>query len=415
MHRLRWSVGILVAFVLETAAWAQFGPALVETAAVMEKKNMTGGHTFVGTVMPLKRSVVGSAVNGRVVELAVNEGDRVSKGQPLARLLTRALEIQIAAARAERDLRLHELAELKNGSRPEEVREAKAQREVAQAVLDHARAKLKRTQILIERNASTGDELDDAVRANLAADNNHSASVARFEMVMQGPRKEKIDQAAARLAVAEEEVNRLLDQLEKHTMIAPFDGYVVKEHTEVGQWITSGEVVAEVVQVDQLEIEVLVLESYVPRLRVGAVARIEVPAIPDEAFEGHVAAIVPQAEVRSRSFPVKVRMSNRLTEDGQPLIKPGMLARVALPVVPRDSLLLVPKDSLVLGGPDPVVYVAEVDPIDATKRRARAVPVKTGVADGSLVEVVGPLKPGDRVVVEGNERLMNGQELRSKP
>ena len=415
MHTLRWSVGFLVLWVVETAACAQFGPAVVETAVVQEKKNMTGGHTFIGTVMPLKRSIVGSAVNGRVVELAVNEGDRVSKGQPLARMLTRSLEIQIAAARAERDLRAHELAELKNGSRPEEVREAKAQREVAQAVLDHARAKLKRTQILIDRNASTGDEMDEAVRANLAAENNLAASVARLEMVAQGPRKEKIDQAAARLGGAEEEVNRLLDQLEKHTMIAPFDGYVVKEHTEVGQWITSGEVVAEVVQVDQLEIEVLVLESYVPHLRLGAVARIEVPALPNEAFEGRLAAIVPQAELRSRSFPVKVRMTNRLTDDGQPLVKPGMLARVALPVVPKDTMLLVPKDSLVLGGSDPVVYVADVDPQDPMKRRARAVPVKTGVSDGSLVEIVGPLRAGDRVVIEGNERLLNGQELRTKP
>ena len=96
-------------------------------------------------------------------------------------------------------------------------------------------------------------------------------------------------------------------------------------------------------------------------------------------------------------------------------VKPGSLARVALPVVPKESLLLVPKDSLVLGGAEPLVYLSDVDPKDPMKRRARAVPVKTGAAYGSLVEIVGPLKAGDRVVIEGNERLMNGQELRMKP
>lgn len=391
-------------------AAAQGGPAPVFVAPIVEVPEVAAGQAFVATINPARRSMVGSAVSGRVTEFFANEGDKVTKGQPLAQLLTNALEIQIAAARAELDLRKREHEELANGSREEEIRQAEAELLSAKAALEYAQAKSRRTQSLFERNAASQDQLQDDTRLGLAAVHFHAAKQAAYDLVKTGPRKEKIAQAQARVAMAEEEVNRLLDQLAKCTIRSPFDGYVVHEHTEVGQWIASGELVADVVEVAEVDVDAQVLESYIPQLRLGASARVEVGAMPNRIFEGQVTQIVPQADVRSRSFPVKVRLKNEFASDGQTLLKPGMFAKVVLPVEKKQAVLMISKDALVLGGPEPVVYVVDTDPKDG-KTRARPVAVRVGVASKGMVEISGPVQAGQRVVVEGNERLMPGKEV----
>ena len=87
-------------FLASASARAQRGPALVEVTPVVQREVATG-QTFVGTIVPTRRAVVGSAVDGRVVELYVSEGDRVDKGQPLAQLLTETISLELKAAQAE--------------------------------------------------------------------------------------------------------------------------------------------------------------------------------------------------------------------------------------------------------------------------------------------------------------------------
>lgn len=390
-------------------AFAQMPPAKVTVAEVIER-DLSAGRAFVGTVEARRHSSIGSAVSGRVTEFLVNEGDRVAKGQPLAKLLTKNVEIQIAAAKAELELRKHELDELNNGSRKEELLESEARMKAANAAMKLAQTKLTRVKGLIERNAATREEIDEVNSTTETATAMHLAAKAAYDLVVAGPRKERIAQAAARADVAQEEVNRLLDILEKHTIKSPFAGYVVAEHTEEGQWIESGKLVAEVVEVDPIEIRVAVQESYIPRLSLGMSARIDVEALPSQTFVGTVAAIVPKADEKSRTFPVRVALKNQQQSDGTPLLKPGMFAKVELPVDQKSHVLLVPKDSLVLGGPQPMIYVVAFD--DKTKKKTvRPVPVQLGIAMNSWIEVRGELKAKQEVVVEGNERLRPGAEV----
>jgi RND family efflux transporter MFP subunit len=160
----------------------------------------------------------------------------------------------------------------------------------------------------------------------------------------------------------------------------------------------------------------MVLETFISELRREAPARVEFDALPGRSFEGEIARIVPQADVRSRSFPVKVRLQNELLPDGTPLLKSGMFARVSLPAASRQSVLLVPKDALVLGGKETQVYtVTPADPKKPHEGKAEPVAVIIGVAYKGLVEVRGPLKAGQWVVVEGNERLQAGQSVVMMP
>ena len=401
-------VGLLATAVFPVVALAQFGPAKVSVTEVIERKDVASGRVFVGTVEARRHSSIGSAVSGRVVEFLVNEGDRVAAKQPLARLLTKNLEIQIAAAKAELKLREEELLELKNGTRVEERSEAEARMNAAESAMKFAKARLARTKGLVQRNATTTEQIDEDTSLSETAAASYLAAKAANDLAIAGPRKERIAQAAARASVAEEEVNRLLDILEKHTITAPFAGYVVAEHTEVGQWIESGKLVAEIVEVDPIEVRVNVQESYVPRLLIGMSARIDVDALPEQTFVGTVSAIVPKGDEKSRTFPVRITLSNSKQADGTPVLKPGMFAKVELPVDQKKVVMLVPKDSLVLGREQPLVYVVDKK---SEKQIARLVSVQLGIAAGAWIEVRGELEPGQQVIVEGNERLRPDTEI----
>ena len=160
--------------------------------------------------------------------------------------------------------------------------------------------------------------------------------------------------------------------------------------------------------------KVHVLESQVPHLRIGTSVRVEITALPKQILTGTIVSIIPQADPRTRTFPVKIRLRNTITR-GDPLIKSGMLSRVTLPTGALTRALLVPKDALVLGGRGgPMVYLVVADPSDSKKQVARPVPVRLGVAIGSLIQVSGEIRAGQRVVVQGNERLRPGQAVRPK-
>jgi multidrug efflux pump subunit AcrA (membrane-fusion protein) len=385
----------------------------VEVALVIERE-VVAGQTMVGTVMPARTSVVGSAVDGRVIELLVDEGDPVGLidegepaervGQPMVQLRTGTISIQVQAAQAELELRRQELAELENGTRPEEIVQAEARFSETKALMDYAKASYSRIERLFRQNTANREEMEQARSAALAAEQAHLAARAAHELAVAGPRKEKIGQARARVMVQEEEVRRIEDMRAKYTIRAPFVGYVVTKHAEVGQWVSQGDPLVEVVELDPVEIRVSVPASYVAHLREGISGRVRVDGLPGKMFTGEIWRIVPQADLRSRTFPVKMRLANPRGPDGH-LLKSGMLVHVTLPVGRKRAALLVPKDALVLeGGATSVFTVGE-------KGLATKVAVQTGVADGALIAVTatrGDLKAGDQVVVRGNERLRPG-------
>jgi len=400
----------LMALAASQASAQGFGPSQVVVSPVIEKE-VSVGHAFVGTVMPSKKALIGSAVDGRVIEFPLNEGDRVAEGQPLAQLLTDTITLEIEAAEAELELRRQALAELENGTRPEEKDQAKARMSSAEARRAYMQARRKRWQQLYDTNrAISEEELDEAISSGIESEQAYLETKAAYDLAIAGPRKEQIAQSRAQVAVQEATVNRLKDQLSKHSIISRFDGYVTAEHTEVGQWVKQGDPVAEVAALDDVEVLAYVVEQHVTHVRVGSQVTVEVPAIPGQAFSGAVSEIVPQADVQARTFPVKIRVKNEIV-DQVPLLKAGMYARVVLPTGGRQVATLVPKDAIVLGGAQPMVFVVEGASTVGETGKVAPVPVKVGVADGGLIQVTSPLKPGQLVVVQGNERLRPGQEV----
>jgi RND family efflux transporter MFP subunit len=363
-------------------------------------------RTFVGTVWPVRRSLVGSAAAGRVEEFLINDGDRVTAGQPIARLRRGIIEAELKAAEALLAVRQAELKELET-SFQDEIEQADAKLQVAQANLTYRKAKLQRSKSLGSSVARELLEEDSSLAAQAAA--SVLEAQAALRLLTDGARQQKTEQARASADAQAAEVQRLTEQLERHTMFAPFDGFVSAEHTEVGQWLMQGDPVAEIVELKQVEIGIAVVEDYVAYLDSSTVADVEIPAL-GRSFKGQVTIVNPLADAKTRTFSVKVRLDNDLS-DGPPLILAGMLARVTLPVSPPKPRVLVPKDAVVLGRAPTVFVVAQQD----GKEVVRPEPVKMGSGHGEWFAIEGAVKVGDRLIVEGNERVRPGQEVRPQP
>ena len=150
-------VGLCIALLLAGAGQVSVAdpagaPVVV---APVEQVELAAAQSFVGTVYPARVSDVGSAVDGRVVRMPVDNGQRVSAGETIAELLRGLLEIERSGAAAELERRAHVLAELRAGSRPEELDQARAIVAGATARVDYARNRLARLARLAANPAIT--------------------------------------------------------------------------------------------------------------------------------------------------------------------------------------------------------------------------------------------------------------------
>jgi len=400
----------LLAAPTPAGAQPEMPPAPVVVAAVVSR-DVAPTHTFVGTVHALHDSTVGGEVEGLVVELLAREGDRVKKDQPVAKLRTRGLELQIASAKGLLDSRREELRELENGARKGELEQSRARVAAAVANAEYAKWQLDSSRKLYEAKQGPEGNFQLARSGARRADALLEAAQAELALLEEGPRRERIAAAKAALRAQEAAVGLLEDKLERHTVRAPFDGYVVAEHTEVGEWLQQGGAVVQIAALDRVDVVVPVLEDYVPKLTIGSSATVHVHAVGNGRIEGKLAVIVPSADPRTRTFPVKVRVTNRPSAAGLAL-KAGMSANVTLSVGKPEPALLVPKDALVLGGRTAVLYVVDVTDAQAGIGTARPVPVELGPADGDLIAIRADLPVGTLVTTRGNERLRPGQTVK---
>jgi RND family efflux transporter MFP subunit len=205
-----------------------------------------------------------------------------------------------------------------------------------------------------------------------------------------------VEQYAANIA-------RINEDIARSTILAPFAGVVAAERTEVGQWLSVGDPVVEILSLTELEVRVEVPERYFRNLRAGIGTTVVLDATPDTVIPGRIHAILPAADPQARTFPLKIAIPNSDRRIGV-----GMLAQVSFPVGQSVQATIVPKDALVRQGPQELVYLMNGE------GTVNPVPVQRGQAVGSWVEVRGPIQPGMKVVTRGNERLQPGQAVQGE-
>jgi RND family efflux transporter MFP subunit len=325
-------------------------PAPVEVEAAAEV-DFAPAASVLGTTEPRRRSVVAASIEGYVVDYAAREGLRVQQGQVLARLRDDTLRLQLQEAEAALD-------------------EVRALRQQAARDLERARK-------LIGEDAVTRKALDAAETAERTLE--------------------------LRAAQAQARIDVLKADISKKTVAAPFAGQVVREHTEVGEWLAAGGAVATLLDLSTLFVRANVPERHVRFVREGAQLSVSVPAAGKEPFHGTVTSVSDDGDPVSRTFAVRVEVPN----DGR--LRAGMSARVEVPSGEPRRALSVSKDAILQRGAQSFVYVVGAGGI------AEQRPVRLGAAGGGRFEVLEGLQPGDSVVVKGNERLNPGAPLRVQP
>ena len=315
-----------------------------------------------GRLVARQMGVISARVRGAVAEVRVHVGDRVSKGDVIAKLISDMLQSQ-------RELKQAELIEY-----TARVRTARAQ-------LGLTKLELSRLQRLRRSAAFSQARFEDKRQ-----------DVTRVASVL-AEANAKVNQAQAELKMAN------ID-LEYATIRAPYSGVVSKRHTEIGSYLAVGDQVVTLINDHDLEVEAEVPSTRLRGLDRGTEVTVEFED--RRTFKATVRAIVPEENPLARTRTVRFKPD--FGTNGE-RVAVNQSVRLIIPTGPARELVTVHKDAILQRGGGPVVYVIRDN--QATQR-----PIKLGQAYASRFEVREGLKPGELVVIRGNERLRPGQRVR---
>jgi membrane fusion protein (multidrug efflux system) len=212
------------------------------------------------------------------------------------------------------------------------------------------------------------------------------------------------DQTASTFAVNQAGLDLMRRQLKDARVFAPFAGIVSSRQVSPGQVITRNTPLTWLVDLDTVKVEVKVPERYLRQLKAGQPLEFSVAAFPGEKFHGEVYFISPQIDESLRTALVKARISN---PDGK--LRGGMFASLDLTLQLRDAAIVIPEPALMSNGDNFSVFVVD------EKGNAQVRMIEVGLRLAGKAEVTKGLKPGEKVVVEGTQKLRPGAPVKLAP
>ena len=294
---------------------------------------------------------VAAEVAGRLLELHVDEGDRVERGAVIARLDTRDTQLQLDRARAERLGADAQLRLLQAGSRVEDIRQAEAQVQAAetdaaaaQSELKAAEADLERFEALLRANAGSQKQRDDArTRVEVAREHVRGAAerarAAREALarLRAGARPQEIDAARARVAGVDAQIALLDKNLKDAEVLSPVSGIVTAKLVDQGELITARTPLVVVTDLDHAWANLFVPEPLIPRVKLGQAAIVHTDA-GGPGIQGKVTFISPKAEFTPRNVQTADERSKLVyrikvsVDNSQGVLKQGMPVDAELPL-----------------------------------------------------------------------------------
>lgn len=218
------------------------------------------------------------------------------------------------------------------------------------------------------------------------------SSIAETQLDQAESERDTLAQDLVRARAALDETRR---RIREATVRAPFDGVVAERHTQVGEFLAAGSPVVRLVNTEALEVRAQAPVALAGKLASGHAVTLREG---EERAHEAIRAVVPVGDAQSRQLEVRIG----LTASSWPI---GSAVQVALPVGEVKEVVAVPRDALILRADE--TYVFRLGPDNTAER----VVVRTGEANGNLIEVDGELAAGDRLVVRGGERLRDGQPV----
>ena len=382
-RRVTWrlaAAGLAVLLVASAGLWLLLREKTPEVEVATVRADRGGRPALLnasGYVTPRQRATIAAKITARVNEIYVDEGMRVEPGQILARLDDSDARARLASASAERDATAATLGDLRVN-------------------LENAERELRRIEELWDRKLVAEQARD---QARMAVDSFR----ARITLA-----REQVGAAEARVKVAQQD-------LDNCTVRAPFGGVVVSKDAQRGEMVSPVSAgggftrtgIATIVDMDSLEIEVDVNESYIARVKTAQPLTAVLDAYPEWQIPAKVRTVIPTADRQKAT--VKVRATfDRL----DPRILPDMGVKVTFLGEDRSTpsgaaRVPVPKAAVLEEGGAAVVFVHREGRVE---RRA----VRLGDVRGNDREVVAGLSDGEQVVTSGVKELRDGQAVRLK-
>jgi HlyD family secretion protein len=232
----------------------------------------------------------------RIAAVLVQEGDRVKRGQVLARLDESRLEPQVAEAEATAAAQREAVERLHNGSRPQEIAEARANVGSAKADAINARGQYERRKTLAANAVVSQQELENAKAALDVAEAKLALSQKALDLAIAGPRREDIGQAEAQLRGDEAQWAFLRQELADAQLVSPVDAVVRTRLMEPGEMASPQKPVFSLAVTDPKWVRAYVAEPDTGKLRTGMAASVALDSFPQRRFIGWVGFISPVAE-----------------------------------------------------------------------------------------------------------------------
>jgi HlyD family secretion protein len=371
-RRPRWrtpliAVGIVVAsaVLLRLLPLPMFLPKVETTIAqIVTPAQARTVLTATGYTYARERAAVGAKIIGRVVKLGVDEGDTVKAGDMIAVLDSDNLRAVAASARG---------------------RLAQTQAEATDARREEARQRG-----LLEQG--------------LVAQAVHDAALTRLES------------AEASVQSARADLNAAEAQAAYTTITAPISGIVVERNVEVGEMVAPGGftsqqstgAIVRIANLESLEVEADINESFIARVRIGQPAIIKADGVPDRQYRGRLRQVVPTADRQRGTVKVKVTI-----EDRDERLVPDMSSTVSFlepGTRPEDlsgaAKVLLPRTAVLTRDGKSAVFVVE-------DGRLRRIEVTLGEQEEDQVVVTSGLKGGETIARNAGEKLTDGKRVRA--
>ena len=403
--------GFTVFRILTSAS--QSSTTVNDKTVLVESKSLPIKIKSSGSIVPIETVNLSPKQAGKLEQLLVEQGARVTKGQVIARMDSTNLVPQLYQAQASAAASEANLIKLRNGNRPEDIAAAQARVEAARGRLESARSRLalntmrtSRYQGLQTEGAISRDRLDEVLtddrstQADLLTAQANLAEVTRqFEQSRNGSRFEDISQAEAQLAQAIAGIRLIEVQIEDTIIRAPFAGIITQKYANAGAFVTpttasasnSSTSTSIVAIANGLEIIAKVPEVDISQIKIGQEVEIIADAFPSEVFKGRVRLIAPEAIIEQNvtSFQVRVTL-----ETGKDKLQSGMNTDLRFIGQKIDNALVVPTVAIVTQEGKTGLLIAD------EKGRSKFQPVTIGTTVENQTQILSGVKIGDRIFVK---------------
>lgn len=396
----------------ESANFQQSAKPVAVDVSVARLGSLKKDIEYIGTTFPLREVALRSRIEGQILNVIVDMGDRVEQGQVVARIDNLITESAVAEAKAEVAALQSEVTSLEAN-----VNDARAQVQQAQLELQQAQSNAARREQLLQQGAIAKQEVETVRTAVGTAEQRLRSAQQQVDNRLAAVVAAQRRVAAQEALVAQEEQRQSFAVL-----TSPVTGSVVQRILEPGDLAQPGSEILRLGDFSQIKVRAEISELELARIKLGQAAQIKLDAFPQQTFTGEVTRISPAADATTRLIPVEVTIPN-----GDRLIGRGLLARVNFTQQGEQSII-VPKTAIQVSSNKAQIQNAKLDQADVnveqnqatifvlqrTGEQAKVIArqVKLGKRANSQIEIISGLEAGEEFVVRSGGNLEDGDQVR---